>query len=44
MDARRIMLASTDGEVYNVILACLKDDKDKKFFSLEMREKYNVIT
>lgn len=44
VDARCIMLASTDGEVYNAILACLKDDKDKKFFSLEMREKYNVIT
>ena len=44
MDARCIMLASTDGEVYNAILACLKDDKDKKFFLLEMREKYNVIT
>ena len=40
----RIRLASTDGEVYNAVLACLKDDKDKKFFSLEMREKYNVIT
>ena len=28
------MLASTDGEVYNAILACLKDDKDKKTYPL----------
>ena len=40
----RMRLASPDGEVYNAVLACLKDDKDKKFFSVEMREKYNVIT
>ena len=38
------MLASAEGELYNARGACLKDDKDKKFFSLEMREKYNVIT